>query len=459
MSGANDEFCDRRPRAVTTEDRDARSLRGDRALSETVNFYIGDASFDDLKWLKDRLFAGTRDEVIRHALLRHEARSTDSRRGNATTSRVIKVSLPADLASSLRDDASRGLITMSERLMDALSAFRLSLDPVQSLSIDEASRKKTIVSMVIPVFNEETAIPIFMNAIDAISKTLTNHPTHPITLELLFVNDGSTDGTLDVLVDWRASDPRIRIIDFSRNFGKEAALTAGIEHASGDAVVPIDIDLQDPPDMVIAMVDEWHAGAEVVVARRIRRDEDTNRKRWSAKLFYKLYNSVSPTKLPENVGDFRLIDRAVVEALKSLPENRRFMKGLFAWVGFKSKYLEYERPMRSAGKTKFSGLSLWKLALDGLTGFSVVPLVIWSYIGFVIALCAFGLAAIIFLQKLFFGLNIPGYAALSVAVFFLGGVQIMGIGILGEYLGRVYSEVKRRPVYLIRRFYGDNADG
>lgn len=314
-----------------------------------------------------------------------------------------------------------------------------------------------LVSIVIPVFNEHTAIEPFLEALRKVEEDGQSTWRGALSFEYVFVNDGSTDETLIALLAARDRFSAIRIVDLSRNFGKEAALTAGIDFASGSAVIPIDVDLQDPPHLIIPMLEAWRAGSEVVLARRISRHEDTNMKRITAHLFYKLHNSMSHTQIPRNVGDFRLMDRAVVEALRRLPENRRFMKGLFAWVGFKTAVLDYARAPRRMGQTKFSGLALWRLAVEGVTSFSVAPLVVWTYIGLFISFVSIFLALLIALQKLFFGLDIPGYAALSIGVFFLSGVQIMGIGILGEYLGRTYLEAKRRPSYIVRKYY-DKAD-
>ncbi|WP_374089697.1 glycosyltransferase family 2 protein [Methylomicrobium lacus] len=273
-------------------------------------------------------------------------------------------------------------------------------------------------------------------------------------IEIICINDGSTDQTLQKLIAQKNAAPKhlsIRIIDFSRNFGKEAALTAGVEHARGDAVIPIDTDLQDPPELINALIAKWKEGYEVVLAKRCDRTSDTWLKRKTAKWFYRLHNSISHPPIPEDVGDFRLLSRAAVDALKKLPERERFMKGLFTWVGFKTAKIEYVRLSRKAGDTKFPWLKLWNFALDGITSFSTVPLRIWSYLGFFISLFSFAYGSAIIVRTLVQGVDIPGYASLIVIILFLGGLQLVGIGVLGEYLGRIYMETKNRPIYIIRQ--------
>jgi glycosyltransferase involved in cell wall biosynthesis len=274
-----------------------------------------------------------------------------------------------------------------------------------------------------------------------------------VAFEIICINDGSTDGTLDKLVQAAERDARVRVIDLSRNFGKEAALTAGLDEALGDAVIPMDADLQDPPSLIPVMIEHWMKGAEVVAARRTDRACDTFLKRTTAALYYRIHNALSELKLPENVGDFRLIDRSVVNALRRLPERRRFMKGLFAWVGFRTVVVEYQREPRAAGKSKFSGWRLWNFAIEGITGFSTVPLRCWTYIGLAIAVLAFCYGGIIVGRTLLFGNPVPGYASLVSIVLFLGGIELVGIGIVGEYIGRIYYETKERPLYLVRRRY------
>jgi glycosyltransferase involved in cell wall biosynthesis len=270
------------------------------------------------------------------------------------------------------------------------------------------------------------------------------------------VDDGSCDDTLAKLIEIDEQDAHFRVIEFSRNFGKESALTAGIDNAKGDAVIPIDADLQDPPELIPLMIQEWQSGAEVVLARRTDRSSDSFLKRKTAETFYRLHNRISRIKIPENVGDFRLMDRVVVDAIKQLPEHQRFMKGLFAWVGFKTVVVDYRRNSRAMGTTKFTGWKLWNFALEGITSFSTAPLKVWSYIGGIGAIITFVYAIFIILRTLIYGVDLPGYASLLVAVVFFGSLQLIGIGVLGEYMGRVYLESKRRPTYIIRRHYGAN---
>jgi polyisoprenyl-phosphate glycosyltransferase len=303
-------------------------------------------------------------------------------------------------------------------------------------------------SLVVPVLNERETIGLFF---DRIGQVFDNQ--NCISLEIVFVNDGSTDGTLDLLLQRQHIHKRITVVDLSRNFGKEAALTAGLDTAKGRVIVPIDVDLQDPPELILDMIELWRQGFDVVQARRIDRDADSLPKRLSATWFYRFHNWIAEPKLPENVGDFRLMDRAVVDALKGLPETRRFMKGLFAWVGFRTAIVDYSRPPRVAGSSKFNGWRLWNFALEGLTSFSTAPLRIWTYLGGLVAGLSFLYGLFITLRVLVHGVDTPGFASLFVAVTFLGGLQLVGIGVLGEYLGRAYLETKRRPVYLVRRIY------
>ncbi len=309
--------------------------------------------------------------------------------------------------------------------------------------------KKETISLVVPFFNEGEAVQDFHAAVCHLMDELQEYE-----FEVVCIDDGSRDDTLTKLVAVANSDFRFSVIELSRNFGKEAALTAGLDAATGDAVIPIDADLQDPPDLIRAMINEWLKGAEVVLARRVDRSSDSLLKRKSAEIFYRLHNSLSNIKIPENVGDFRLIDRIAVDALKQLPEQQRFMKGLFAWVGFKTVTLDYVRRSRIAGATKFSGWKLWNFALEGVTSFSTAPLRLWSYIGIMGTLVAVIYLIFIVVRTLIYGIDVPGYASLLVAVLFFGSLQLISVGVLGEYIGRIYMETKRRPLYLIRKRYG-----
>jgi glycosyltransferase involved in cell wall biosynthesis len=305
----------------------------------------------------------------------------------------------------------------------------------------------TLLTLIVPFFNEAAGVEGLFAAVlpclDAVPDT---------TWEILCIDDGSTDDTLKHLLG--LADPRVKVIEFSRNFGKEAALTAGLDAALGAAVIPFDADLQDPPELIAPMVAAWRAGAEVVLAHRRDRLTDGLMKRRTAAWFYRAHNRLSKTHIPENVGDFRLMDRSVVEALKRLPERQRFMKGLFAWIGFRTVTLDYVRQVRRAGGSKFSGFGLWNFALEGFTSFSTVPLKIWTYFGAAGALLALGYAAYIAIRTLILGISVPGYASLFVAVLFFGSVQLISIGLLGEYIGRIYLEAKQRPIYIIRKTHG-----
>ena len=244
------------------------------------------------------------------------------------------------------------------------------------------------------------------------------------------------------------------MLDLSRNFGKEAALSAGLEWSTGRAVVPMDVDLQDPPELLEPMLEKWREGYEVVHARRVTRRNDSAGKRVSARTFYRLYNRLSKVVIPPDVGDFRLMDRAVVDVIAALPERNRFMKGLFAWAGFRSTAVDYERAPRRHGVSKWNYWGLWNFALEGITSFSTVPLRIWTYAGGLVAMITALYALLMVTRTMLFGADVPGYASLIVAVLFLGSVQLVSLGILGEYIGRIYLEVKRRPVYIVRRHHG-----
>lgn len=308
--------------------------------------------------------------------------------------------------------------------------------------------KRPLISIVIPFYNEEGAVFGFH---EAITKALTG--LSAFEFEFICVNDGSSDNTLDELLECVAKDSRYIVLELSRNFGKEAAMSAGIDQAKGDCVIPIDADLQDPPSLITQMLEEWQKGAEVVLAKRIDRSTDSYAKRTSALLFYRLHNALSSLKIPENVGDFRLMDRVVIEALKQLPERQRFMKGLFAWLGFRTTTIEYVREARATGNTKFSGWKLWNFAIEGITSFSLVPLKVWTYIGAIGSICALCYATFIIVRTWLFGVDVPGYASLLVVMLFFGSLQLMSLGVIGEYIGRIYFESKQRPLYLIRKSY------
>ncbi|MGB3292975.1 MAG: glycosyltransferase family 2 protein [Phormidesmis sp.] len=304
------------------------------------------------------------------------------------------------------------------------------------------------ISVVVPLYCEASNIDYLFERLEAVLDRL------QCTYEIICVDDGSYDDTVEGLRQHRQRNPRIKVIALSRNFGKELALTAGIDYACGAAVVPIDADLQDPPELIGALVAKWREGYDVVYAKRRSRQGESWIKRATANSFYRIIGRMSKVPIPRDTGDFRLLDRQVVEALKRLPERTRFMKGLFAWVGYRQSEVVYDREPRYSGETKWNYWRLWNFAIDGIASFSVAPLRIWSYVGIVFATISFLYGAFLLLRTLLFGVDVPGYASLMVAVLFLGGVQMVILGVLGEYLGRVYEEVKGRPLYLVRDTFG-----
>lgn len=303
-------------------------------------------------------------------------------------------------------------------------------------------------SCVIPCLNEQANLGVLLPELLAV---LARQDCVP---EIIVVDDGSTDGTPDLMRHWVSLHPEIVYLRLSRNFGKEAALTAGLDVARGDAVVCLDADMQHPPDMIPAMLARWRSGVHMVYAVRASRDDETWFKRIGTRVFYALMRTSDGLGVPPNAGDFRLMDRAVVDALKRLPERDRFMKGLFAWVGFRQVAVPFDVEHRVAGSSKWSLVKLWNFAIEGFVSFSSVPLRIWSYVGAVIAFLAFLYTLFIVVRTLVFGADVPGFASIIAAIFFFSGIQLLGLGILGEYLARIFSEVKRRPIYIIRRRFG-----
>lgn len=304
-------------------------------------------------------------------------------------------------------------------------------------------------SLIVPVLNEEAAIAPFLERCDRALGDALALLGEGSAAEYIFVNDGSTDATETVITARAARDPRLRLINLSRNFGKEAAMAAGLQHATGDAVIPIDVDLQDPPEVIADMVKAWQDGAEVVNGKRSDRSSDSWAKRASARWFYRLYNKIADHPIPEDVGDFRLMGREAVEVVRSLSEQSRFNKGLFSWIGFKVATVEYEREARSVGQSKWPGWKLWSFAIDGIVSSSTVPLRIWTYMGALIAIGAFAYAIGLILYTVFTGGDTPGFASIMVAVLFLGGLNMLSLGILGEYVGRIATEVRGRPLYVV----------
>ena len=300
-------------------------------------------------------------------------------------------------------------------------------------------------SVIVPVKDEENGVRPFVEQVSAVLDQVAGEDW-----EILFVDDGSTDETIAAIAAAHFREPRVRALSLSRNFGKEAAISAGLEHARGQAVVPMDVDLQDPPEVLVEMVAKWREGYEMVFGVRRDRTSDSLPKRLTADLYYRAHNRISNDKIPVNAGDFRLLDRKVVDAIRALPERNRFMKGLFAWAGFRQTAVEYDRVERNVGTSKFNYWKLWTLALDGITSASTAPLRVWSYVGAMIAFVAMCYAVFIATRTMIFGVDMPGYASIMVSVLFLGGVQLISLGVLGEYVGRILTETKQRPLYVIR---------
>ena len=304
----------------------------------------------------------------------------------------------------------------------------------------------TLLSVVVPAFNEEEVLPLFHQRLSEILDSM------PIRAEIIYVNDGSSDNTLLVLQTLRKSDPRIAILDLSRNFGKEIALTCGLDFVQGDAAVVIDADLQDPPELIHEFIQHWQDGYDVVYAQRIAREGETVLKKATARLFYRLIRRVGRVMLPENTGDYRLLSRRAVDSLKQLREHHRFMKGLFAWIGYSQKAVPFTRDPRYAGKTKWNYWKLWNLALEGITSFTTMPLKLATYFGVITATGAFVYGSYFLAKTLLLGNPVPGYPSLLVIMLFLGGVQLVALGIIGEYLGRTFNESKNRPLYFLKGY-------
>lgn len=306
--------------------------------------------------------------------------------------------------------------------------------------------KRRKITLVSPFYNEEKGVQGFFNRINEVFALLADR----YDLEVIAINDGSRDQTYLELIRAKADNDYLTVVDLSRNFGKEAAISAGLDFATGDAVIPIDSDLQHPPEVVLELIKKWEEGAEVVLAKRVDRETDRLVQKWTASFFYKLHNRISDIDIPADVGDFRLMDRKVVEALKTLPETRRFMKGLFAWVGFRTTTVEYKVAPREHGTTSFNTWKLWNFALEGITSFSTAPLRVWTYLGGAVSALSFIYASYLLIKTVFFGADTPGYASIMITILFACGIQLIGIGVLGEYIGRIFAESKKRPVYIVR---------
>lgn len=306
--------------------------------------------------------------------------------------------------------------------------------------------QQSLISVVVPAYNEESSLLEVHRRLSSVLGQLGGG------YEIIYVNDGSRDATLSLLHRLRDQDPHVAVVDLSRNFGKEIALSAGLDVADGDAVIVIDADLQDPPELIPALVAGWKSGFDVVYAQRTARHGETLLKRATAHAFYRVMRKLSRVAVPPDTGDFRLLSRRAVLALRSFREQHRFMKGLFTWIGFSQMSVPYERDPRFAGETKWSYWRLWNLALEGITSFTTIPLRIATYIGLTTAAGAFAYGIFMLVRTLLFGNDVAGYPSLIVIVLFLGGVQLMAIGVLGEYVGRIFNETKGRPLYFLNEY-------
>lgn len=323
--------------------------------------------------------------------------------------------------------------------------YRIYKEPMQTNDPNPLV-KHTLLSIIVPAYNEAEVLPEFHRRLSLVLDAI------PLNSEIIYVNDGSKDDTIRIMRQLAVSDHRVTLIDLSRNFGKEAAMTAGFDHAMGDAVVIIDADLQDPPELIAEFVIKWQAGFDMVYAKRSVREGESKFKKLTAHLFYRLIQRVSRVQIPADTGDFRLLSRRAVTALNSLREHHRFMKGLFAWIGFPQTAIIYKRDARFAGVTKFNYWRLWNFALEGFTSFTTAPLKIATYFGGFISILSFAYAAWVIYKTIRFGDPVRGYPTLLVSIVLLGGIQMAFIGILGEYLGRMFNETKQRPLYFLNAY-------
>lgn len=334
--------------------------------------------------------------------------------------------------------------------------------PDAPVSTGRGEARAPVLSVIVPVFNEADAVFPFverlMSILDGLDPATLPGPAGRPLYEIVFIDDGSRDGTDSILRKLATEHACVCVITLARNFGKDAALTAGLDFARGDAVIPIDVDLQDPPEIIAEMVRLWRNGYDMVVARRDERQTDTAAKRISASLFYRFFNLIADTPIPDNVGDYRLMSRPVVDVVRRLRERNRFMKGLFNWPGFKTAVVGYEREAREVGKSRWNFWRLWNFAIDGVAAFSTVPLRLWTYLGLIVAVTSFVFAGFLVVRTLVYGVDVPGYASLMVVVLILGGLNMIALGILGEYIGRIYTESKGRPIYVVRNAEGFDHD-
>lgn len=302
---------------------------------------------------------------------------------------------------------------------------------------------KKLITIMVPAYNEEAVLPHLFSRLDSLAKGNQDY-----NFEFLFINDGSKDKTMDIIRKKADKDNRVSYINLSRNFGKERAMLAGFDYAQGDALVIIDADLQDPPELIPQMIDYWQKGFDDVYAKRTNREGETWLKKSTSKWFYSILSKVSSVEIQRDTGDFRLLDRRAVEALKTLRESNRYTKGMFSWVGFKKKEITYDRDPRAAGETKWNYGKLFNLAIEGITSFTTAPLRISTFAGFLISFASFIWVAYLVIRRIFFSVDMSGYTSLMAGILLLGGIQLISIGIIGEYIGRIFIETKNRPVYL-----------
>jgi len=329
---------------------------------------------------------------------------------------------------------------------DAIKNYAIPDESYKDVERMQSSQVGQRVSVVVPVYNEQEGLPELHRRLSDVLDTT------QLPYEIIYVNDGSSDGTLDVIQKLKRDDGKIGVVDLSRNFGKEIALTAGLDYADGDAVIVIDADLQDPPELIPQLIAGWREGYDVVYATRTARDGETFIKKTTAHMFYRVIRAICRFDVPQDTGDFRLLSRRAVAAIRQLREQHRFMKGLFAWIGYKQKAVPYRRAPRFAGQTKWNYWRLWNFALEGVTSFTIVPLQLATYLGLAVAACAFIYGAEIIIKTALYGNPVPGYPSLMVVILFLGGVQLVAVGIIGEYLGRMFDETKGRPLYLVNTY-------
>ena len=312
---------------------------------------------------------------------------------------------------------------------------------------------KEVLSIIIPMYNEEESLPYLYDRLVRLGEKIEHY-----TLEFLFVNDGSSDNSLTMVKELREIDARVCYLSLSRNFGKEVAMGAAFDYVNGDAVVIIDADLQDPPELILEMLKYYEEGYDDVYAKRRSREGETWLKKMTSKTFYRVLHTVSRVPIKQDTGDFRLLSRRAIEALKSFPEKQRYTKGMFSLIGFKKIAIEFDRDPRVAGSTKWNYFKLMELAIEGITSFTLAPLRISTYIGIITSLCAMIYATFIFIKTVIYGIDVPGYASLMCVVLFLGGVQLLCLGVIGEYLGRIFIEAKARPLYFIDEYSGTSVD-